>query len=130
MEDSAFSEAFFGFIHAVIPSVSAAEVLLLMHRHPQRWWTTAELKAELPADVNINEGGIAACLEALRPHGVIEFNAEKLVRYCPASDSQDAHVRTLAQAYNERPVTLIRMIYALRDPKIQTFADAFKLRKS
>jgi hypothetical protein len=39
-------------------------------------------------------------------------------------------VRTLAQAYNERPVTLIRMIYALRDPKIQSFADAFKLRKS
>ena len=38
-------------------------------------------------------------------------------------------VRTLAQAYNDRPVTLTRMIYALRDPKIQSFADAFKLRK-
>jgi hypothetical protein len=26
-------------------------------------------------------------------------------------------------------VTLIRVIYALRDTKIQTFADAFKLRR-
>jgi hypothetical protein len=26
-------------------------------------------------------------------------------------------------------VTLIRMIYALRDSRIQTFADAFKLRR-
>jgi len=37
-------------------------------------------------------------------------------------------VRTLARAYQERPVTLIRVIYALRDTKIQSFADAFKLR--
>jgi hypothetical protein len=40
-----------------------------------------------------------------------------------------AHVATLAQAYEERPVTLIRLIYALRDRKIRSFADAFKLRK-
>ena len=47
----------------------------------------------------------------------------------PANPELDAHVRTLAQAYKERPVTLIRVIYALRDTKIQTFADAFKLRR-
>jgi hypothetical protein len=35
----------------------------------------------------------------------------------------------LAQAYKERPVTLFRVIYALRDLKIQSFADAFKLRR-
>lgn len=130
MEDSAFSEAFFAFIHAAIPSVSAAEVLLLVQKHPERWWTAWEIRAGLPADVNITESGIAACLDALRPHGLIEFDGEKRVRYHPVSESQDAQVRTLAQAYNERPVTLIRMIYALRDPKIQSFADAFKLRKS
>ena len=38
-------------------------------------------------------------------------------------------MRTLAQAYQERPVTLIRMIYARRDQKIRTFGDAFRLRK-
>ena len=40
-----------------------------------------------------------------------------------------AHVTTLAQAYGERPVTLIRVIYALRDGKIRSFADAFRLRR-
>lgn len=39
------------------------------------------------------------------------------------------HVATLAQAYEQRPVTLFRLVYALRDRKIQSFADAFKLRK-
>jgi hypothetical protein len=36
-------------------------------------------------------------------------------------------VATLARLYIERPVTLFRVIYALRDMKISTFADAFKL---
>ena len=39
------------------------------------------------------------------------------------------HLATLAQAYEERPVTLVRLIYALRDRKVRSFADAFKLRK-
>jgi hypothetical protein len=48
----------------------------------------------------------------------------------PAADPAfQAHLKTLAQAYEERPVTLIRLIYALRDRKIRSFAEAFRLRK-
>jgi hypothetical protein len=128
MDDSAFSEAFLAFIHAAIPSVSAAELLILIHSKPGRWWTIAELRSELPADVNMTESGISACLDALKPHGVIEFDGQKRVRYA-AAEPVDTQVRTLARAYNERPVTLIRMIYALRDTSIRSFADAFKIRK-
>jgi hypothetical protein len=128
MDDSAFSEAFLAFIHAAIPSVATAELLILIHSMPARWWTVAELRSELPADVNITESEISACLDALKPHGVIEMDGQKRVRYA-AAEPGDTHVRTLARAYNERPVTLIRMIYALRDSKIRSFADAFKFRK-
>lgn len=129
MEDSAFSEEFCGFLHAAIPSVAAAELLLLIFKHPDRWWTLPELAGELPPDVNITESDTVTCLEALHSHGLVEFDDKKRVRYRAASDALDAQVRTLQQAYNERPVTLIRMIYALRDSKIQSFADAFKFRK-
>jgi len=129
MEDSAFSREFCGFIHATIPSVSDAELLLLIFRHPERWWTVPELRSELLPDVNIAEAAAVTYLEALRSRGLVEFDDERRVRYRPASEVVDAHVRTLAQAYNERPVTLIRMIYALRDSKIQSFADAFKFRR-
>lgn len=129
MEDSAFSQEFCGFIHAAIPSVSVAELLLLIFKHPDRWWTLPELRTELPPDVNITETGITGCLETLRTRGLVELDDEKRVRYRAASDELDTHVRTLAQAYNERPVTLIRMVYALRDSRIQSFADAFKFRK-
>lgn len=40
-----------------------------------------------------------------------------------------AHVAMLVKAYEERPVTLFRIIYALRDANIRSFADAFKVRK-
>ena len=129
MEDSAFSEDFCRFIHTAIPSVAAAELLLLIFNHPDRWWTVPELHGELPSDVNITEAETVACLEALRARGLVDLDNEKRVRYRATSDNLDVHVRTLAQAYNERPVTLIRMIYALRDSKIQSFADAFKFRK-
>ena len=129
MEDSDFSQEFFGFIRAAIPSVSAAELLLLLFNHPARWWTLEELLHELPADVRITETDARACVETLRSYGLIEFDVEKRWRYRAQSETLDRQVHTLAQAYNQRPVTLIRMIYALRDSTIQSFADAFKFRK-
>ena len=39
------------------------------------------------------------------------------------------HIATLEKVYRERPVTLFRVIYGLRDAKIRSFAEAFNLRK-
>ncbi|HET7595893.1 MAG TPA: hypothetical protein VFK15_03095 [Burkholderiales bacterium] len=128
MEDSAFSQEFFEFIHSAVPSVSVAELLLLVFKEPERWWTVADIRSELPPDVNLTEGAIASGLDDLRTKGIVEYDAEKRARYRP-SEPLARHVQTLAQAYNERPVTLIRMIYALRDSRIQSFADAFKFWK-
>jgi DNA-binding IclR family transcriptional regulator len=128
MEDSAFSQEFCAFIRDAVPSVDAAELLLFLFRNPDRRWTLSELLSALPADVNMAEKDAVACLETLRSRGLVELDEEKRVRY-RAADPLDAHVRTLAQAYDQRPVTLIRMIYALRDSAIQSFADAFKFQK-
>jgi hypothetical protein len=62
--------------------------------------------------------------------GLVARDAQGRVKYQPASEPLGAHVRTPGRAYRERPVTLIRVIYALRDKKIQSFADAFKMRRS
>ena len=57
--------------------------------------------------------------------------AEALLR--EKRDSLDAevvlHIATLEKVYRERPVTLFRVIYGLRDAKIRSFAEAFNLRK-
>jgi hypothetical protein len=62
--------------------------------------------------------------------GLVAVGPDKRVQFRPAHSGLEAHVTTLAQAYLERPVTLIRVIYALRDSSIQSFADAFRLKRS
>lgn len=108
MEDIDFSDAFCRFVQAHLPSVDRAEVLIAAFRNPGA-----------PADT-----GSPANREALRAAGLLD----EQLRYKAGADF-DGYVRKLAQAYEQRPVTLIRLIYALRDSRIRSFADAFKLRK-
>lgn len=129
MEDTQFSDDFCRFIQTAIPAVDAAEMLLLIADRPDVWWSLQEVIARLKPGANLSEGDAQRYVESFLSAGVIETNQENRFRFKPRSGEQEAYVRTLAQAYEERPVTLIRVIYAMRDSKIRTFADAFKLRK-
>jgi hypothetical protein len=130
MEDADFSDDFCRFLQTTIPAVDAAEVLLLLRRMPDTGWSGARLVAELRTSVPISEADAARYLEMFQARGLAAAAPEGGVRYRPASDELRMYGDMLALAYKARPVTLIRMIYALRDARIQTFADAFKLRKS
>lgn len=130
MEDADFSDDFCRFVQSAVPAVDAAELLLWLADRPDAWWHPPEALAKLrPAGVTMSEPDATRYLEAFIAQGLLESGPDRRLRYRPASEVLARHVRTLAQAYEERPVTLIRMIYALRDSKIQTFAEAFKLRK-
>jgi hypothetical protein len=130
MEDAAFSDEFFRFLRAAVPSVDAAELLLLLARERERWWTAEEASAELRPVAAIGDADLARYLALFQANGLIAVGPDKRVQYRPAHAALEAQVTTLAQGYRERPVTLIRVIYALRDSTIQSFADAFKLKRS
>lgn len=130
MEDVDFSDDFCRFLQATAPGVDAAELLLLLHAQPEHAFTAAEAVAALRASVTLDEAEAARHLAAFEAAGLATRDAQGRTRYQPASELHAARVQTLAKAYRERPVTLIRVIYALRDKKIQSFADAFKVRRS
>jgi hypothetical protein len=130
MEDAAFSDEFCRFLRVAVPSVDAAELLLLLGRERERWWGGQEALAALLPGVVLGEADLARYLALFQAAGLIAVGPDKRVQYRPAHAAIETHVATLAQAYRERPVTLIRVIYALRDSTIQSFADAFKLRRS
>jgi hypothetical protein len=67
-------------------------------------------------------------VQDLQARGLVALDAERRAQFRPASETLAAHARTLENVYRERPVTLIRVIYGLRDHKIRSFAEAFKLR--
>ena len=114
MEDAAFSDDFCRFLYALVPNVTAAELLL-------------ELRARGEQGVQPRSNPDRLILEAFVRQGIAAALAEGFVYRAP--EEVDAQVRTLAQAYKERPVTLFRIIYALRDSKVQSFADAFRVGK-
>ena len=129
MEDSAFSDEFCRFIQTAIPSVDAAELLLALAEREDAWWAPAELAAKLRPASSISDADAVRYLDLFQARGLTAVGPDKRVQFHPGDKLLREQVHTLAQAYQERPVTLIRVIYALRDTKIQSFADAFKLRR-
>ncbi len=129
MEDVDFSDEFCQFVQAAVPSVQAAELLTLLQQEPERAWTPAELQARLRIS-GLPDAETARLLQIFESRGLLAAGPDRLLRLGLADPALAAHVHTLARAYEERPVTLIRMIYALRDTRMRSFADAFRLKRS
>ena len=107
-----FPEEFRRFLQRWVPSVDAAELLLVLVSEPQRWWRAAELAAYLSLMAKVSDADVELYLERFRAAGLIDAAADGHVRYSTQDERACAHVRMLSQAYKERPVTLFRAIYA------------------
>ena len=129
MEDADFSDDFCRFLQQNIPSVDAAELLLFLRANAERSWAASEAAANLRPAVQIADTDAARYVESFGARGLVASGPDRRVQFRPANQELEMHAETLAAAYQQRPVTLIRMIYALRDSRIQTFADAFKLKR-
>ena len=68
-------------------------------------------------------------LQQFEIRGLVARRENDEFQYAPATPELGAAVASLMRAYNERPVTLVRVIYSPRDEKIRSFADAFRLKK-
>jgi hypothetical protein len=116
-----------GFIHDCIPHVDAAEVLLALSAEPDRSFTLRELVEKLrPAE--ISEATVHKYLARFEGCGLVAHE-HGAYRFTPASSECELAVSALAKLYNERPVTLVRMIYAPKEDSLRAFADAFRIKK-
>ena len=68
------------------------------------------------------------CLEELAAAGLVAAAGDGF-RYAATGADTRAAVDALAQMYNEKPVTLVRAVYARPAGPVQAFADAFRLRR-
>lgn len=129
MEDADFSDEFCRFLQTSIPAVEAAELLLALKREPARWWSVQDALAALGPATSLSVADAGRYLESFEARGLVAVAADGRVQYHPGSDQLAAYCEILEKAYRERPVTLIRVVYALRDGKIRSFAEAFRLRR-
>lgn len=104
------------FLRSSIKSVWALELLLVMRRAGSRIWTIDELTQELRSNRTLVADIAAAFVKSELLHE-------------PASDELDDLVQQLDRLYAERPLALIKEIVSAPNERIQSFADAFKLKK-
>lgn len=127
MSDAELSDEICSLIHSSVPTVDALELLVFLAGRADQEWVPGQPtgSAHLLRD---HESPQYARL--FLEQGLLVAGPTGGYRFQPATPALDSAVRALCTAYNERPVTLIRTVYAIADlKKIQSFADAFKLKK-
>ena len=117
-------------IHDHLESVVQLESLLLLHTDPHKEWTAADVAKELRiepawASEQLNhlcDRGLLSCRDAGEASGVI-------YRYGPRAPELDRAVGGLANAYADRRVSVITLIFSKPVDKLKSFSDAFKIRR-
>ena len=112
---------FLGLVRQHIRSVWSLELLLLLRSRPGEAWRPEALVRELRASAPL----ISGCLAKLQDSG-FAVQEEGAWRFAPATRELQQFCDQLAEAYQNRPVTLISMIAA--PSQVQDLANAFKFK--
>jgi hypothetical protein len=121
------SEALLRIIELAIPSYPAAELLVFISDRPERHWKPDEIVAEMHPLI-ISASAVSEYLTLFQSRGIVR-EIDGYFYFKPTSSDVEEGIAALAQAYRERPVTLIQTIYQLAEHRIQSFADSFRLKK-
>jgi hypothetical protein len=117
--------AILDFVGKSFSSVWSMELLLLLYNEPRRAWQPDTLVRELRANIQVvNEG-----LRALEAIGFIAIDNDHAYRFQPSSAEVGKVASELADLYSRKPRAVMRAIFSAPKDTIQTFADAFRLRK-
>jgi hypothetical protein len=115
------------FIDQNIESLAQLETLLLLKGDPERIWDAAEIAKALYIPPDLAE----ALLADFARRGFAKAMPPPAVRYSYGATDADLNdlIGRVATAYQDRRVAIISLIYSKPLNKVQTFADAFRLRK-
>ncbi len=109
-----------------VNSVMALELLLLLRRERDSTWTAKTVTREL----RCAETWAAAQLDALHAVGLTQPDAAVDGGYRFTLDEQQASVLDeIADAHRRRRSSIIRLIVSSLDSNVQSFSDAFRLRR-
>lgn len=114
------------FLRDHVKSIAQLELLILMQGDPQRSWTADAAAKQL----YIPESFARQLLDNLRVAGVVSGTGDPpQYQYAPQAPHLGPLVEDLVRVYRERPVTTVNAIYSGPTENLQTFADAFRIRR-
>ena len=116
------------FLDENIESLEQLEILRLLSEAPDRECTAAQLAAEIQAEPS----AAAAHLSALAGRGLLILSGsgtDAVARHGTRAPELGERLGRVLAAYRERPVTMIKLVYARANERLKAFSDAFRLRK-
>jgi DNA-binding Lrp family transcriptional regulator len=116
------------FLDSNIESIDQLEILRILGEDAGKEWSVADLAQVVQAKPQ----AVATHLAALHSRGLVTRvgrEAEPSWRHGAATQELGARVDRLLRLYSERPVTLIKLVYAQGGNPLRAFADAFRIRK-
>jgi hypothetical protein len=109
-----------------IDSVAQLEIVLLLMADPTKPWSAGTLAKHMAFDQKMAQ----AQLDELCTKHLLGCDDRRVeFRYAPSTPELDQAMRDLGQAYADRRVTVIGMIFSKPTDKLRNFADAFRIRR-
>lgn len=115
------------FVSEYIRAPEQLDILLLLHGHPDRQWTAAEISRAVftvPAAATMR-------MEEMVASGLLVSSGGSDPRYGfnPRSPGLRARVDELATAYRTNRVAVIGLVLQRPPDPLKSFSDAFRIRK-
>ncbi|HUP50536.1 MAG TPA: hypothetical protein VNA04_17305 [Thermoanaerobaculia bacterium] len=112
------------FIASNIHTVEEVEILALLSRSPETFWSADAMAQHLSLRPEV----AAARSRDLDRRGLLRTGESGPVyRFAPANDRIRKQVLELVEAYRDRRISVINSIYSANLTRLRSFADAFKL---
>lgn len=108
-----------------LATMDHVELLMVLRAGREESYSVASLAEQIRKPEEL----VQLCLEALAGAGLAAEISDGTYRYAARGATLDATAESVVRLYNERPVTLVRLLYERPPTAVNTFADAFKLRK-
>ncbi len=112
-------------IESSLDSVWTLELLLVLYADPEKGWTTSDLVAELRSSDLVVKQSVAF----LTGVGLAIEDNDARVKFRPVAQDLEVFVERLEREYRARPSAVRRLIVGRANSKLQSFSDAFLLRK-
>lgn len=115
------------FIAASIDSAEELDLLLLLHRTPERTWDAASASQVVYSVPQSTRDWLVALVRK----GLLreEPGSPPTYRFAPASPGLAEAVDELAAIYRVRRAEVVSLVFANGVDPLRSFADAFKLKK-
>lgn len=116
------------FLDHNIEAIDQLEILRVLWENQALEWATAALAVA----VQVDEATLRSHLTALQNRGLLTLEPRgtaTVLRYGPKTPELADSLNSLLRFYKERPVTMIKLVYARGSDPLRNFADAFRLRK-